>query len=162
MWVRCKKRTLRLMGLAAAHQSWLVFQAEDRSPDKSSCMYAYHGDRLRCGIVGGAYFVGSARVHVVNLAQSLVPGRKQWYCDVVVVSEFPVAMGNLMLVDSISFDDTGCAAMTLQSEAAQGATKRAHHRKPCGLSVTGPVKKILGNQQQILPLSGDAHYILEY
>jgi len=102
MWVRCKKKDLAAADGSRGGTSELVFQAENRSPPflrrRHVLLYAYRlGDRLPCGIVRGVHFVGSARVHVLNLAPSL-----RWYCGVVVVSEFPAAMGNLMLVDSIS------------------------------------------------------------
>ena len=104
MWVRCKKKDLAAAdgSRGGTSELELVFQAENRSPPflrrRHVLLYAYRlGDRLPCGIVRGVHFVGSARVHVLNLAPSL-----RWYCGVVVVSEFPAAMGNLMLVDSIS------------------------------------------------------------
>jgi len=91
---------MRLMGLVAA-QTVLVFQAEALSPPVVRRRYVLCFTDRRCWDIGrGVHFVGSARVHgLLNLAPSLVPGRER---GVVVVSEFPAAMANLMLTDSIS------------------------------------------------------------
>ena len=79
----------------------LGIPAEALSPPVVRRRYVLCFTDRRCWDIGrGVHFVGSARVHgLLNLAPSLVPGRER---GVVVVSEFPAAMANLMLTDSIS------------------------------------------------------------